>query len=349
MPRRAKGPRLYFRKAKGNRKAVYVIRDGQHEYSTGTVDREEAEAELRLYLNRKIRDRKRDDPNELTVAEALVQYGEGPAAAAEDSARIGYAIEALDKWWGDLPVSEIDAAKCRAYCKDRAKAPGTLRRELGCLRAALNYALPAGIAKNKLWMPPKPAPKDVWLTRSEAAKLIKVARSDPKTRHLARFILIALYTGSRKSVILKLKFHRHSTGGYVDTARGLLYRKAAGSRETKKRAPNIQIPSRLLAHLRRWERLSQNGWVIEYQGCGVASIKTAWRNCCRKADLRNVTPHSLRHTAITWAMQAGVDKWQAGGFFGVSQETLEKVYAHHHPDFLSDAVEAVNRGGRSSA
>ena len=38
MPRKAKGPRLYFRKAKAPRKAFYVIRDGKHEFSTGTDD-----------------------------------------------------------------------------------------------------------------------------------------------------------------------------------------------------------------------------------------------------------------------------------------------------------------------
>lgn len=348
MPRRPKGPRLYFRKAKGTRKAVYVIRDGQREFSTRTVDRQEAEAELRLYLIRKCEGVDIAEPNEMTVAQALTLYGEGPGSEAADPARIGYAIEALDNWWGDLPIGEIDAAKCRAYCEFRGKAPGTLRRELGCLRAALNHALPAGMAKPRLWMPPKPAPKDVWLTRTEAAKLIRAVRSDPKNRHLARFILIGLYTGSRKSVMLKLKFHKHSAGGYVDTAKGVLYRKAPGSPETRKRAPRVQIPRRLLAHLRRWERLSRSGWVVEYQGCGVASIKTAWRSCCRKAGLSHATPHTLRHTAITWAMQAGVDRWQAGGFFGVSQQTLEEVYAHHHPDFLSDAVEAANRGGRSA-
>lgn len=133
--------RLYFRKAKGRRKAVYVIRDGQHDYSTGTVDREQAEAELRLYLIRKEHGGTITELTQMTVQQALVLYGEGPAQDAADAARIGYAIDALNGWWSDLPVIEITDKKCRVYAKKRGVAPGTIRRELGCLRAAVNYAL----------------------------------------------------------------------------------------------------------------------------------------------------------------------------------------------------------------
>lgn len=346
MPRRSKGPRLYFRKAKGNRKAVYVIRDRQHEFSTSSDDRGKAEAELRLYLIRKDHDPGILDCSEMTVAQALTLYGEGPGLDARDSARIGYAIDALDRWWGDLPVTEVSEKKCRAYMRQRGVAVGTVRRELGCLRAAINYALPPDMAKPKIWLPDRPPARDVWLTRSEAARLIREARRHPDTRHLTRFILIGLYTGSRKSAILGLKFRKHPLGGYVDTAAGKLYRKAESAEVTSKRAPAVRIPSKLLAHLRRWEKNSASGWVVEFRGRGVASVKNAWHTIRTGAGLPGVTRHTLRHTAITWAMQAGADKWQACGFFGVSMDTMEDVYAHHHPDHQSDAVDAANRGGR---
>jgi integrase len=37
----------------------------------------------------------------------------------------------------------------------------------------------------------------------------------------------------------------------------------------------------------------------------------------------------LRHTAATWLMQAGVDRWEAAGFLGMSVEMLDRVYGHH--------------------
>ena len=58
----------------------------------------------------------------------------------------------------------------------------------------------------------------------------------------------------------------------------------------------------------------------------------AFHNTAKAAGLAGVSPHILRHTAITWAMQNGADRWEAAGMFGVTMELLERVYAHHRPD-----------------
>jgi hypothetical protein len=42
-------------------------------------------------------------------------------------------------------------------------------------------------------------------------------------------------------------------------------------------------------------------------------------------------------------MQQGIDKWQASGFLAMTEETLERVYGHHHPDYLREAAEALSR------
>jgi len=45
-------------------------------------------------------------------------------------------------------------------------------------------------------------------------------------------------------------------------------------------------------------------------------------------------------------MQAGVDKWEAAGFLGMSVEMLDQVYGHHHPDYLGNAAQALSYGRR---
>jgi len=119
----------------------------------------------------------------------------------------------------------------------------------------------------------------------------------------------------------------------------LLYRSSAFARQTKKRQPPVRMPRQLAAHMGRWEASRQ--WVVAFRGKPVRSIKVAWKATCQRAGLTDVTPHTLRHTAITWAMQRGVKLADAAGFFGVSMETLEKVYFHHHPDYQQSAVEAM--------
>jgi integrase len=54
-----------------------------------------------------------------------------------------------------------------------------------------------------VWKPPRSAPRDRWLTRSEAARFLWAAR---RTEHLKRFIMLGLYTGSRSGVIRNLEW-----------------------------------------------------------------------------------------------------------------------------------------------
>lgn len=42
-------------------------------------------------------------------------------------------------------------------------------------------------------------------------------------------------------------------------------------------------------------------------------------------------------------MQNGVDAWEAAGYLGMSVETLLRVYGHHHPDYMKNAVEGITR------
>ena len=83
---------------------------------------------------------------------------------------------------------------------------------------------------------------------------------------------------------------------------------------------------------------------VEWNGEPIVSVKTALNTAVRLAKLPGrVTPHTFRHTAATWLMLNGVSLWRAAGFLGMSVETLDRVYGHHHPDFLVDAAEAIGR------
>ncbi len=42
-------------------------------------------------------------------------------------------------------------------------------------------------------------------------------------------------------------------------------------------------------------------------------------------------------------MQSGADTWAATGDLGMTVQVLERVFGHHHPDHLRDAVEAFDR------
>ena len=283
----------------------------------------------------------------MTVADALDIYGTEHAPTVKDPVRIAFCIEAVLPILGDLPLSSITGQVCRRYAKIRNRAAATIRKELGAIQAAVNFCHGEGYlaAPIKVKLPPKPAARDRWLTRSEAAKLLRAARRSPKSRHLARYILIAIYTGTRKQAILNLQFMPNTQGGWIDTEHGIMYRRGVDKIESKKRTPPIPIPRPLLAHLRRWERTGSR-YVIEADSMRIASIKSAWHSALIASGIDRCTCHDLRHTAITWAMQSGVDKWEAAGYFGLTLDMLESVYAHHHPDHLRGAARVMGNAGK---
>lgn len=217
------------------------------------------------------------------IADALDIYGREHAPTTADPARICYAVETLLPFWGKLTVSTIKKENCRRYAKSRVSrfgepiGDGTIHRELGVLRAALQYCQGEGylLSAPAVTLPEKPTARERWLTRDEVARLIRAARASVRGKHLARFILMGVYTGSRKEVILSLRFRPHAHGGWVNTDAGLLYRRAEGERETKKRKPAARLPNRILAHLRRWKAMGGE-WVVQYQGGRCGDIKTGW-------------------------------------------------------------------------
>lgn len=218
----------------------------------------------------------------------------------------------------------------------------------------------------KVTLPPKGEARDRWLTRDEVAALIwtcwrhreiqtvhrgpmkgqKIATDKRPLRHLARFILIGAYTGTRASPIASASPIPAIGRSYIDLERGRYYRRQQGAARTNKRQPTVPLPPRLLAHLRRWHRIEPDAkHFVEFNGKPVSSVKTAFKTAVRLAKISiaegNVSPHTLRHTAATWLMQAGTEPWQAAGYLGMSLEVLLNVYGHHHPDHMADAVEKI--------
>ena len=275
----------------------------------------------------------------------------------------------LNEFWGGKTLSQVNARSCAAYVSHRV-GPGGARRDLETLRAAINHHAKEGLHRGlvRVSLPPKGEARSRWLTRGEAARLIwqcwryreqqtvhsgrlegSIVRTERRPlRHIARFILIGLYTGTRAGAIATASPHAETGRSHVDLERGIFYRKAIGKRATKKRQTPVPLPPRLLVHMRRWkERKLIATCFVEYNGRPVASVKKGFKTAVGLAELPGeVTAHTLRHTAATWLMQRAVPIWEAAGFLGMSAEVLETTYGHHHPDHLRRAALAIGRKER---
>ena len=347
MPRREKGPRLHLKPAHGTRHSVWIIKDGEKRISTGCSpdDAEGAREALAHYLARTHMPPAGEEP---LVVEVIAVYRREvePNLARPDL--IAYSVKHLVEFWGDDLVSTIKKPRCDAYVAWRCNkgvSKTTARHDLKNLRAAVNYYHKAYGLKTVpiVTLPPKTDARVRWLTRQEAAQLLR----STKARHLRRFILIGLYTGTRSQAILGLSWMPSTSSGWVDLGKGVLYRRGADQRKTNKKQPPVAVPDRLLAHLRRWNRLDAElgvRHVVHYQGTRVSKLRRSWATARQAAGLDDdVIPHTLRHTAATWLMQLGVDMWEAAGYLGMSIKMLEEVYGHHHPDHQKSIRTAFTR------
>ena len=172
MPRRAKGPRLYL----DPKRKQWIIRDGSRFVRTGCGERDGAKAEkfLANYIGQKHSPTPSSSP---MIAETLAAYGSEVAPGMESARNIGYHISNLLKWWHDKRVSDISQKTCKEYVKTKTAPAATA--DLKVLKASVKYwhqeygpldAMPV------FWRPEQNEPRERWLTRSEAARLLWAAR-----------------------------------------------------------------------------------------------------------------------------------------------------------------------------
>lgn len=383
MPRAGQGPHLQLfgpdskhgAKAKrGFTRYVWYIcyREGgrKRETSTGYErgDVELAQATLAQFLTRhRPADTGISDPGQMTVFQALDLYSAGHAPSAANPQRIGYAVKALvGSFLADLPLLQVTAAIRRKYQRERCRvtmrsdgsqlrtplAAGTVIRELATLDAAARWCVQEGYLSHypeDRWFPDRPPPKERYLTRKEAAKLLRAARRKPDHEgaptactYLPTFIMLGLYTGRRRESLLTLQWKPNDSGGWVDLAKGYIHFDPVGRRRTKKRRGTIRLPKRLLLHLRYIRRRTITH-VIEHEGQPVGSVKRSFATACRAAGITDVTPHTMRHTVATWLAQQSVPTREAADYLDMTTDTYERIYRKYHPDHQAGALAALDR------
>jgi hypothetical protein len=322
---------------------------------------------------------------DLPIAEVIAVYLREQAIKAKRADFLIYTAESTLRWWGDKTLADVRLKTCEDYVTwRRAEGVGiaTARHDLKTLRTAIHYwhdaygPLPA---MPKVTLPAAPKGRIRWLTRSEMARLLWAARrrhqaqrrryhntrsNEPYTADsVMRALLLGVYTGSRPGAVLALSWVPSTVGGWIDIENGVIYRRGEAEDETLKRRPIVRIHSRLLPFLRAWRdhdlKLGIVS-VIHHQGERVAKLRRSWKGAVADAGLgtyqrgprgrdrfvSDVSPHVLRHTCVTWQLQAGVDPWEVAGFVGMSVDTLIEVYGHHSPDYQSKAANSSNKRPR---
>ncbi len=352
MPRPAKPPYLGKKPSSPNWYIFWSRGGRRHEKSTGTQDIRTAEKTLNYFLSEFVaRNRLPDgcfEPRDYMIIDALERYSDEYAQQnVKDKERLRYSIKALLSFWIDYTVADVNNQTCNDYMTFRKCGAGTIRRELNTLRAAINYEYRNGRLARPVtvFLPPAPPSKERFLTRDEVARLLRAAKQNPYTRHyLPLFIILALYTGSRKQAIMDLKWSQ------IDFEAERINLQPEGRKQTNKRRPILPMPYRLatflkLAYRRRYPDCE---YVVNHGGKPIQNLRRSFAHACKIAGFDDVTPHVLRHTAATFLAQKGVSIYEIARWLGHSVARTTELYAHHHPDFMSQARDAFDRphGGK---
>lgn len=344
--------------------------------STRTGNRKDAETALADFIRE--RERTADAGAALTVIDALEHYfAEHVNVNVVDRDRQEQIRPHLEAHFGHLPIKDIAPSDSRAYARARREGTvgwtddlgrtrgqrragdGTIRRELGLLVAAINHAVSEKRLERAhvppIELPDQPPPRELWLEEGECEALLRASKvqtvKDDSGRYVSvpvteptrvyMFALIALETGARRTSIEELSRFQISRTGVIDFNK-------PGRKRTKKRRAVVPMSDRLATEMKVWLASHKSEFVLEHSGAIRTAFESAVERAAlayeavgdqdRAAKMRKVTPHTLRHTYATLALQHGVPIWDVAGVLGDTVETVRRTYGHHCPDRLRSAV-----------
>jgi integrase len=337
MPPKSKGPQLVQLRPGGNFYIRWADGHGANpRRSTGTSDRALAEAVLKQTLA----DPGREEADGPTISDCLALYKRDTVSKLGSKETPTLAIIELSEFLGHLPAEGLAKGDVAGfYAKPGRKtlkvlAPSSRARQLTVLRAALNHARKEGIIKTVpiIHVAPPAQPRDRFLTKPEARRLLAAAKDQP---HVELFIELALATAARPGALLDLTWDR------VDLKKRRIDLQPLSRARTSKRRPVVPIPPELARRLAKRRITAKTGHVIEYRKKPLRSIKRAFRHVVAEAGLKDVIPYTLRHTAATWMAEAGVPIAMIAQMLGQTIHRTTERYIKHHPDYLRDAMEAL--------
>jgi integrase len=253
----------------------------------------------------------------------------------------------LAPFFGDQRLNAITTFTVERYKKRRAKAGaavGTINRELTTLSHLFSKAV------EWKWIAAKPCkvPKDreerariVVLSDGDADALLRAAVAD-QDPYCWLFVMFGLNTAMRHGEILKARFDRVD----LDNMRLHIPEAKSGEREQP-------ITPELAEVLTKEREMADDpdGWMFPALRPSLSRFgrRTNMSRPFQRAVIRagldpaKVTPHVMRHTAITNLVQSGVDLPTIQRISGHKTLAMVLRYTHVHGSHIDRAVKVLGR------
>jgi len=242
----------------------------------------------------------------------------------------------------DKPLTKITTFDVERYKKKRLSegaAPGSINREL----AALSHLFTKAVEWK--WIGHKPMTikrlkedpgRITYLTTEQIARLLKAAQED-QNPHIYPFILIGLETSMRRMEILSIRLEN------IDLDKRVIYipQAKAGAREQPITTHLAEI---LRGYIETTEPDQEWFFPASRSRTGhVVAIEKPFRRVVQAAGLdpKEVVRHTLRHTAITHLVQAGVDLPTVQRISGHKTTQMVFRYSHQNGEHIQTAMDKL--------
>jgi len=255
-----------------------------------------------------------------------------------------YRLKKLREFFKDVELREISPLMIEKFRKSRLNAgntKSTCNRYMALLKRMFNLAIDEGYLENNpvkkiKFYPENPARERV-LTVKEERRLMKAS-----SEHLKSVLIVALNSGMRASEILSLQWNQVDFG-----AKKIRVEK---TKSGKTRFININTP--LLEELLKLrERNGQSPFVFPNSETGrpLNSVKKAFKGACRRAGIKGLRLHDLRHTFASRLIERGVDIETLRSLLGHYSILITQRYTHSDDERKQKAVELLSKKPKEKA
>ncbi len=246
-----------------------------------------------------------------------------------------YNLLSLRKYFKGKYLYAFDAKDIERFKAERIKqvAPATVNRELATLKTLFAKALLwKRIQENptsKVKFLKEPKGRLRFLEREEIARLL--SNATPKIKPI---IIVALFTGMRKSEILRLKWHD------IDFKRDIITLLDTKNGEKREVYMNKQVKTTLI-HVKKHP---ESPFVFcNSDGKPVNDIRKSFFTVLDKSGIKDFRFHDLRHTFASQLVMSGVDINTVRELLGHKDIRMTLRYSHLSPNYKRNAVDILGK------
>lgn len=279
-----------------------------------------------------------------TLADLITRFRETEFEGKRLNTVLSYDVHL--RWWNDrlgaLRLADITPERIEDAKHALAQAgrkPATVHAYLRTLSVILKKARRwKWISRNPLEDVDKPSLKGSHRTRflndAERQALLDACAAST-SGHLLPVVKLALGTGMRKSEILALRWSQ------IDLQRGVIHLGTETKSHQARTVPLSQPLRHMLAELGKVRAISGLVFPSETDPSKPACIKEAWYAAVKRAGIKDVVFHDLRHTAASYIVQAGGTLGDVAAILGHHSVVMAQRYAHLAEDNLKKTADLV--------